>query len=85
MLGITLQETRFYQEAKAEGREEGRQSEAGALIVRQLNRRLQQELSEEMRSRLANLPLPVLEDLSEALLDFTTFGDLQTWLETQQL
>jgi predicted transposase YdaD len=81
MLGITLQETRFYQEAKAEGQ----QSEACVLIVRLLTRRLQQELSSEMRSRLANLPLPVLEDLSEALLDFTTLADLQAWLETQQL
>jgi predicted transposase/invertase (TIGR01784 family) len=80
MLGITLQETRFYQEAKAEGR----QAEACALIVRQLTRRLQQEVSEEMRQRLANLPLPVLEDLSEALLDFTTGEDLLAWLEARQ-
>ena len=80
MLGITLQETRFYQEAKAEGR----QAEAYTLIVRLLTRRLRQELSEEMRVRLANLPLLVLEDLSEALLDFTTMADLQAWLEVQQ-
>jgi predicted transposase/invertase (TIGR01784 family) len=96
MLGITLQETRFYQEAKAEGlqqglleglqqgRQQGRQAEARALIVRQLTRRLQQEVSEEMRQRLANLPLPVLEDLSEALLDFTTGEDLLAWLEARQ-
>lgn len=104
MLGITLQETRFYQEAKAEGLQQGlleglqqglqqgrqqglqqgRQAEACALIVRQLTRRLRQELSEEMRVRLANLPLPVLEDLSEALLDFTTGEDLLAWLEARQ-
>ncbi|MEG4497745.1 DUF4351 domain-containing protein [Microcoleus sp. F10-C6] len=84
MLGITLQETRFYQEAKAEGRQEGRQEEACALIVRQLTRRLQQEVSEEIRSRLANLPLPVVEDLSEALFDFTTGEDLLAWLEARQ-
>jgi predicted transposase/invertase (TIGR01784 family) len=84
MLGITLQETRFYQEAKAEGRQEGRQAEACALIVRLLTRRLRQEISEEMRSRLANLPLLVLEDLSEALLDFATMPDLEAWLEVQQ-
>ncbi|PHM06781.1 hypothetical protein CK516_31250 [Nostoc sp. 'Peltigera malacea cyanobiont' DB3992] len=29
------------------------------------------------------LPLPVLEDLSEALLDFTSIADLQAWLEAQ--
>ncbi|NDJ19762.1 DUF4351 domain-containing protein [Myxacorys almedinensis] len=38
-------------------------------------------LSEEMRSRLSSLTLPVLEDLSEALLDFTRLADLETWLE----
>jgi len=37
-----------------------------------------------MRVRLANLPLPVLEDLSEALLDFTTGEDLLAWLEARQ-
>ncbi|NDJ17063.1 DUF4351 domain-containing protein [Myxacorys almedinensis] len=25
--------------------------------------------------------MPVLEDLSEALLDFTTLADLEAWLE----
>jgi predicted transposase YdaD len=75
---------RFYQEAKAEGLQQGRQAEACALIVRQLTRRLQQQMSEEIRSRLANLPLPVLEDLSEALLDFATDADLQAWLEAHQ-
>jgi predicted transposase/invertase (TIGR01784 family) len=84
MLGITLQETRFYQEAKAEGRQEGRQEEAAALIIRLLTRRLRQELSAEMRSHLASLPLLILEDLSEALLDFTTLAELQAWLAMQR-
>ena len=57
--------------------------EAIALITRQLTRRLGQELSEETRSQLALLPLPLLEDLGEALLDFTTLADLEAWLEAQ--
>ena len=36
MLGITLEQTRVYQEAKEEGREE----EAKSLILRQLTRRV---------------------------------------------
>ncbi|WP_299402820.1 DUF4351 domain-containing protein [Acaryochloris sp. IP29b_bin.148] len=32
-------------------------------------------------SRLASLSLSELEDLSEALLDFTSWADLQDWLE----
>jgi predicted transposase/invertase (TIGR01784 family) len=91
MLGITIQETRVYQEAKAEGREEGRQEgrqegQQAALVhllERLLTRRLQQELPEPVRSQIAQLPVSQLEELGEALLDFTSLSDLQNWLETQ--
>jgi predicted transposase/invertase (TIGR01784 family) len=38
MIGITLQQTRVYQDAKAEGVNEGRQAEGQSLILRQLLR-----------------------------------------------
>ncbi|MCC5630517.1 Rpn family recombination-promoting nuclease/putative transposase [Nostoc sphaeroides CHAB 2801] len=76
MLGITLKETRVYREIKEEGREEA----TANLILRQLTKRFG-ELSEEIRSSISGLPLPVLEDLGEALLDFTSLADLQVWLE----
>lgn len=47
-LNLRIQDTRVYQEA----REEGRQDEAVSLVLRQLPRRLQQELSEEIRSQI---------------------------------
>ncbi|BAU14754.1 hypothetical protein LEP3755_53050 [Leptolyngbya sp. NIES-3755] len=73
MLGLDFnQEPRAIREAKEE--------EAIALVTRQLNRKLRQELSQEMRSRLSSLPLATLEDLSEALLDFTSLSDLEQWL-----
>ncbi len=62
MLGLTLQETRVYQEAKAEGREEGerigeergeqrgQQKGAASLVVRLLTQRLDQELSAGMQT-----------------------------------
>ena len=80
MLGINLKETRVYREIKEEGREEGREEATANLILRQLTKRFG-ELSEEIRSLISALPLPVLEDLSEALLDFTSLVDLQVWLE----
>ncbi|MGA7933827.1 MAG: Rpn family recombination-promoting nuclease/putative transposase [Kovacikia sp.] len=91
MLGITLQETRVYQEAKAEGREEGRQEgrEEGRqealvhLVERLLTRRLQQELPEPVRSQLTNLYVAQLEELGEALLEWNSLTDLQNWLEAQ--
>lgn len=84
MLGMRLEETRVYREAKAEGEqigeERGRQEGATSLVLRQLARRLQQVLPEEMRSRIAALPLAQLEALGEALLDFSTMADLEAWL-----
>ncbi len=83
MLGITLKETRVYREIKEEGREEGREEIREAManaISRQLTKRLG-TLSEQMRSSISALSVSALEDLSEALLDFTSLNDLQSWLE----
>ncbi|MEO8893358.1 MAG: Rpn family recombination-promoting nuclease/putative transposase [Coleofasciculaceae cyanobacterium] len=85
MLGLNLtEEPRAIRDAKQEGREEGREAEAIALVTRLLTRRLGQNLSEEMRSRLSTLSLPILEDLSEALLDFTSLPDLESWLASHE-
>jgi predicted transposase/invertase (TIGR01784 family) len=90
------EEQRLRQEAIEQGREEGRQEgreqeieqgiEQGreeqtiALVFRLLARRFRQDLPEDIQVRLATLQLPVLEDLSEALLDFSTVADLEAWL-----
>ncbi|PZU97121.1 MAG: hypothetical protein DCE90_08285 [Pseudanabaena sp.] len=88
MLGITLQETRVYREIKQEGLEQGlergRKQEAINLVVRILTKRFG-ELPDEIRASISGLPLSVLEDLSEALLDFNNFADLQAWLIVQKL
>jgi predicted transposase/invertase (TIGR01784 family) len=89
MLGLRLEETQVYREAKEEGivqgllqgRQEGQQQEAANLVRRQLRRRLG-NLSDAMTNRISNLPLSVLEDLSEALLDFSSLDDLSAWLES---
>ncbi|NJL60683.1 MAG: Rpn family recombination-promoting nuclease/putative transposase [Methylacidiphilales bacterium] len=87
MLGITLQETRVYREIKEEGIQEGEQrgeqrglQREKSLILRQLNRRVG-ELSEDIRQQVEILPLEQLENLGEALLDFSSMADLQAWLE----
>ncbi|OUL36147.1 Rpn family recombination-promoting nuclease/putative transposase [Nostoc sp. 106C] len=76
MLGITLKETRVYREIKQEGRE----AEARLLILRQLTRRVG-ELPQELPDRIETLSLEQLENLAEALLDFTCVADLSSWLE----
>ncbi|MBW4556441.1 MAG: DUF2887 domain-containing protein [Trichormus sp. ATA11-4-KO1] len=75
MLGITLQETRVYREI----REEAEQREK-SLIFRLLTRRVG-ELPQEVREQIETLPLEQLENLGEALLDFTSMADLRSWLE----
>jgi predicted transposase YdaD len=74
MLGITLQHTRVYQEIESET--------TVKLIIRQLTKRFG-ELSEEIRQQISGLPMPVLENLADALLDFNSLADLQTWLQAQ--
>ncbi|WP_442861100.1 DUF4351 domain-containing protein [Calothrix sp. NIES-3974] len=75
MLGITLKETQVYREIK----EEGRKAEACQLITRQLTRRVG-ELPQPVRSQVESLSLEQLENLGEALLDFTSMADLDAWL-----
>ena len=96
MLGIELQQTRVYQEAKAEGEtigevrgeargearglERGRTEEGQALVLRLLTRKLGQ-IAPETQARVNSLTIDRIESLGEALLDFTQMGDLLTWLD----
>jgi predicted transposase/invertase (TIGR01784 family) len=77
-----MRESVIYQEILEEGRQEGRQEGELALILRQLSRRFGQ-LDETTRSRLSTLPLPLLEELGEVLLDFRQLSDLTNWLQRQ--
>ena len=80
MLGITIKETRVYREIKQEGREEGKEVEARSLIFRLLAKRVG-ELSPAVHQSVENLSLEQLENLGEALLDFSSMVDLEHWLE----
>jgi predicted transposase/invertase (TIGR01784 family) len=79
MLGISLERSRAYREIKELGLEEGREQATLNLVMRLLTKRFG-ELSSEIRDSIAALPLPVMENLSEALLDFTSVNDLEVWL-----
>ena len=60
---------------EARGKAEG---EVG-LVLRLLNRRVG-ALSPQLLGQIQQLTLPQLEDLGEALLDFTGLADLESWL-----
>ncbi len=74
MLGLNLQQTRFYQEAKEDGER---------LIILRLLPRKVGALPEPMRLQIEALSISQLEALGEALLDFSSLSDLETWLTEQ--
>jgi predicted transposase YdaD len=76
-----LKQTRVYRDAMDEGRVEGQIEEAQSLILRQLMRRFG-SIDEATESQIRSLPLSRLENLSEALLEFSQPSDLKNWLET---
>ncbi|HEY9707313.1 MAG TPA: Rpn family recombination-promoting nuclease/putative transposase [Oculatellaceae cyanobacterium] len=64
------------------GRQEGRLEGQQELILRQLVRRLG-TVEPEIQARICRLPIDQLENLGEAILDFTSASDLTTWLQAQ--
>jgi hypothetical protein len=77
---------RGIQEGRQKGRQEGRQEgldRERALILRQLTRRLGL-IAPAQETQVRSLSLTQLEDLGEALLDFTKPTDLKNWLQTHQ-
>jgi hypothetical protein len=71
--------TSWKEEGRVEGREEGRIEGQSNTILRQLNRKLG-SLPEEIAKRIQSLELVQLDSLTEDLLDFETFDDLNRWL-----
>jgi predicted transposase/invertase (TIGR01784 family) len=82
MLGIELQQTRVYQQAKAEGESigEARGEARGEtrMLMRLINRRFG-AVDARITARLQQLNVSQLEELGEALLDFTSLADLEAW------
>jgi predicted transposase YdaD len=80
MLGVTLQETRVYQEAKAEGKAEGTAEGKLAMLSMLLSQRFG-SLPQSMINRLAELSIEQLEALGTQLFNFTQLTDVIAWLE----
>jgi len=79
MTYVTSIERKGIEKGKQEGRAEGKQEEAVTLILRLLKRRVG-EIGAEVQQQVSAMPLEKLEELGEALLDFTEANDLQNWL-----
>ena len=75
------------QEGLLQGREEGREAEKlinlqrqQALLIRQLSRKLG-EIPDTVKASINQLADEALENLSEALFDFSSLDDLTSWLQ----
>lgn len=66
------------------GREEGRQEGMLELIMRLLERRVG-EITPGLQTRIRQLSIEQLENLGEAVLDFTNASDLMIWLQDQNI
>ena len=82
-----MRESVIYQEIRAEGKAEGfaegRQEGEASLVWRQLKCRIG-EMSSELETRIRGLSVAQLEELGEALLDFSGGTDLVAWLENHK-
>jgi predicted transposase YdaD len=73
MLGIKLEETRVYREA--------REDEARTIVIIQLMEKIS-DISAELREEIAALPVEKLQELAKALLRFDSVADLTGWLSS---
>ena len=71
-----MRESTMYQYIKAEG--------VAEVVFRLLKRKIG-NVSPELQATLPELSVETLENLAEALLDFSTEADLQTWLQTKSI
>lgn len=79
----TMRESVIYQEIREDGLIEGRKNEALSIVSRQLTRRIG-SIAPEIREQIQTLSVEELEDLGEALLDFSSASDLTNWLSDRQ-
>ena len=69
----------LYQRNREQAKEEGRQEGEKNLILRLLHRRIG-EIDALLIERITGLSIEQLENLGEALLDFSSVADLEAWL-----
>ena len=75
MVQLSQAYVEWEERTKQEGVDQGERS----MVLRLLSRKMG-ELSIAVRSKIDRLSLPQLENLGEALLDFSSIQDLEDWL-----
>jgi predicted transposase YdaD len=78
MLGVTLQETRVYQDALAEGEIIGEAKGKLEMLLMLLNHNFG-PLPDNLTQQIEMLRIEQLESLCTAAFDFQNLSDLTTW------
>jgi hypothetical protein len=79
---VTNAERFGFERGIQEGEQQWRQAEGLSLVFRLLNRRIG-TIAPETEAKIRTLSLTQLEELGEALLDFSQPSDLDEWLQSQ--
>ena len=72
----------LYQRDREQAIQFGNKQGEQRLVIRQLNRRIG-EIDASLIERIQGLSIEQLENLGEALLDFSSVADLENWLNQQ--
>ena len=78
-----MRESVIYQDILQKGLQQGKQEGELAVVLRQLTRRIG-TVEPEVQEHLRRLSIAQVEDLAEALLDFSDATDLAHWLRSQE-
>ena len=81
---LTMRLEPLYQRDREQAVQEGNKQGEQRLVIRQLNHRIG-EIDTSLIERIQGLSLEQLENLGEALLDFSSVADLETWLNQQSI
>lgn len=79
-----MQESAIYQEIIQKGVQQGVQQGKQDIVMRLLTRRIS-DVSPQLQAQIQKLSIEQLDNLSEALLDFSAPADLTDWLQSQQI
>ncbi len=79
-----MQESVIYQDIIQKKMQKGKQEGVLGMVTRQLTRRFG-TIDENLQQRIEQLPTTQLEDLGEALLDFSSVTNLVNWLRERQM
>jgi len=79
---LAMNLTPVYEEWRLKTLQEGRQEGELILLLRLLSRRFG-SIDDRLKIQIEQLPTALLEDLGEALLDFSSSEDLENWLRSR--